>query len=332
MQQLPHGLIAARPAEDEVDGRQETFGFQLLHRAIPSRHQIGTPVATLLRVAFDPLPRSAAPPVTAVVSDEPTIALGQLEQFRIDLARDGQDGRGGRLLAEQVIQSPSGHDVLEQRHRPTFAQHHAHIPANLGQPVAELLRVGHGRGQRHQLDGRGEPDDDLFPHRSAEAVGQVMDLIHHDVTEIAQRRRVGIDHVPEHLGGHDHDVGVRVEGRVTGQQPDPLSPEPLHEIVVLLVAQRLDRRGVEAASPLPQGQEHGELAHHRLARPGRRGDQDARTRFHHGAPVPLVGVQGEGEARSELRIRGAGFGDLWRGDLLRCRAHAPPPAPNVGSA
>ena len=48
-----------------------------------------------------------------------------------------------------------------------------------------------------------------------------------------------------------------------------------HQIVVLLIAQRLDRRGVEALSARGQREMHGELADHRLACPGRCAHQHA---------------------------------------------------------
>ena len=47
------------------------------------------------------------------------------------------------------------------------------------------------------------------------------------------------------------------------------------QVGVLLVGQRLDRRGVEALAALGQGQVHGELADDGLARAGRRRDQHA---------------------------------------------------------
>ena len=62
-------------------------------------------------------------------------------------------------------------------------------PRTVGQPVAELLGVGHGGGQGDQLHVVGEVDDDLFPHRAAEPVGQVVDLVHDHVAEPVQGRR-----------------------------------------------------------------------------------------------------------------------------------------------
>ncbi len=61
-------------------------------------------------------------------------------------------------------------------------------------------------------------------------------------------------------------------------RPTRSRPVLAHQVVVLLVAQRLDRRGVERLAALCQREVHRELADHRLARPGRRRDQNARAR------------------------------------------------------
>ena len=52
------------------------------------------------------------------------------------------------------------------------------LSPHLAEPVAELLGVGDRGGQGDHLDLGGQVDDDLLPHRPAEAVGQVVDLVH----------------------------------------------------------------------------------------------------------------------------------------------------------
>ena len=95
--------------------------------------------------------------------------------------------------------------------------------------------------------------------------------------------------------------------------------EPLDEVMELLVAECLNGGGVEAASPLAQGQEYGELPHDRLSRTGRSGNQDPGTVLDDRAAVALVGIQREGESARELREGGAGLGDE------RCRGVVLPP-------
>ncbi len=64
--------------------------------------------------------------------------------------------------------------------------------------------------------------DDLLPHRPAELVGQVVDLVHHHRRQTVQIGRVGVEHVAQHLGGHHHDRCVRVDRGVAGEQADVL--------------------------------------------------------------------------------------------------------------
>ena len=91
-------------------------------------------------------------------------------------------------------------------------------------------------------------------------------------------RRVGVDHVPQHLGGHHHHRRLGVDAGVAGQQADVGRAVPADQVGVLLVRQRLDRGGVERLAAPLQGQPDRELADDRLAGPGRRGDQHARSR------------------------------------------------------
>ena len=46
-----------------------------------------------------------------------------------------------------------------------------------------------------------------------------------------------------YLGGHDQNTRVGIDSDISGQQPHVLL-EMLHHLAVLLVTQRLDRRGI----------------------------------------------------------------------------------------
>ena len=127
-------------------------------------------------------------------------------------------------------------------------------------------------------------DDDLLPDRAPVGVLEVVDLVEDHVAQALEAGRPGVDHVAQHLGGHDDDRGVAVDGVVPGQQPDRLRPVAADQLAVLLVRQRLERGGVERLAALGQGPVHGVLRHHRLARPGRRG--------HHHAAAGVEGVEG----------------------------------------
>jgi hypothetical protein len=58
---------------------------------------------------------------------------------------------------------------------------------------------------------------------------------------------------------------LAVDAVVAGEQADASAVVAADEVGVLLVGQRLDRRGVEALAALGQRQVHGVLADHRLA-------------------------------------------------------------------
>ena len=78
--------------------------------------------------------------------------------------------------------------------------------------------------------------------------------------------RLGIQHVPEDLGGHHHDRGVPVDTEITGHQAHVLRSELLPEIPQLLIGESLQRCGVKNFLAMGHGPMDGVLAHKRLAR------------------------------------------------------------------
>ncbi len=207
-------------------------------------------------------------------------------------------GRG--RVVEQVEHPLADQHVLPQRHRPVFADHHPGLAAHGDQPVGELLGVGHGGRQRHQRHRLRQVDDHLFPDRATEPVGQVVHLVHDHVAQVTQGVRAGVEHVAQHLGGHHHDRGVPVDRVVAGEQADLVRPVLLDQVVVLLVGQRLDRRRVEALAPLGQREMDRELAHHRLASPGRSAHQHPTALLQGLAGVPLERVELEAQPLDEV--------------------------------
>jgi hypothetical protein len=165
------------------------------------------------------------------------------------------------------VQAGADQHVLPERNRPVLLEHDRRVAADGDQPVAELLRVAHRRRQRDQAHALRKVDDHLFPHGTAEPVGQVVDLVHDDVAETPQRRRTGVEHVAQNLGRHDDDGRLTVDGVVAGEQADRVGAVAADEIGVLLVGQRLDRSRVEALLALGEREMDRELADHRLARP-----------------------------------------------------------------
>ena len=222
------------------------------------------------------------------------------EQLRINLTR--------LLVGEQVVETVSDEEVLPQRHRPVFVDDNLGVTSHSDKPLGELFGVRDRCRQRNHPNRVGQMDDDLFPNRTAKPVGEVMHLVHHHIAEAAQRRRLRVNHVPQHLGGHHDDGRVAVDRVVSGEQPDRDLPVPGDEIVVLLIRQRLDRRRVEALLPDGQREVHRKLADNRLAGTGRCSDQNAVTVFERLTCLDLEWIEDEpvpgGEAVELARAHG----------------------------
>ena len=165
--------------------------------------------------------------------------------------------------------------VLPQRHRPGLVDDDGGAAADLAEPVAELLGVADRRGQGDHLHRLGQLDDHLFPDRAAEPVGEVVHLVQHHV---ARPPSVG---EPAYSMFRSTSVVITTTGASPLMLLSPVSSPTLagavaaDQVGVLLVRQRLDRRGVEALAALCQREVHGELADDRLAGAGRRRDQHA---------------------------------------------------------
>jgi hypothetical protein len=275
VQALAHGLVAAGPAEQEVDRRQQAIPLEPLHHlAAPWGLGSAAPLT---------VPRSAAAAGAATVVT--VLLAGQSHQVGVDDVLV--------VVDEQVVHPGAGHDVLPQRHRSVLLHHDGRLSSNGGEPRAELLRVAHRGGQRDHGDGLREMDDHLLPHGAAEAVGEVVHLVHDDVSQAPERRGARVEHVAQHLRGHHHDRSLAVDAVVAGEQPDARGTVPGDEVVVLLVGQRLDRRRVEALAALGQGEVDGELADNGLAGPRGRCHQHAEARLQRLAGAHLEVVEAE---------------------------------------
>jgi hypothetical protein len=263
---VDRGRVAAGAGEDEVDRGQQRGLVEAGDDA----------AAVHVRAA------AAAPAGTALVAFAGAGVL--LEQFLRDVVPVG---------LEQVEQDPADHHVLPQRDRAGLGDDDLGGAADALEPVAELLGVGHGRGEGDDADLLREFDDDLLPHRPSEAVGEVVDLVHDHIAQSVEGGRARVDHVAQDLGGHDHDRGLAVDDRVAGQQPDVLGAVHGDQIVELLVRQGLDRRGVEAFRALGEREVDGELAHDGLARPRRRAHEHAVAALEDAAGLDLEVVEFE---------------------------------------
>ncbi len=122
-------------------------------------------------------------------------------------------------------------------------------------------------------------DDHFLPYRATETICEIMHLIENHIPQCLKRHGMLIQHVAEHFGGHDHDIGLGIDRRVAREQSDLVRTILIHEIMVFLVAQRLDRRRVESLDVMLLRQINGEIRHHRLAGAGRSRDKHVVSRL-----------------------------------------------------
>ena len=253
VQALPYGLITPGSAEQEVDRRKQT----LLVQAFDNLAAPGSPCRTASAIG----PTAAS----TVVRGAATLLLRQSDELRVHHA----------LVGEQVVHPGASHDVLPQRNRTVLLHDDGGVAANRLQPGAELLGVADGGRERDDGDGGRKVDDHLLPHRTAEPVRQVVNLVHDDEAEAVEGAGVRVEHVAEHLGRHDDDRRLAVDAVVAGEQSHGPGAVPLDEVVVLLVGEGLDRGRVEALQAAVEGKVDRELPHECLAGSCRRRDEHA---------------------------------------------------------
>ena len=181
-QHLAHGLIAPGSREDEHDRRQQVLSLQ-------ECHDVGAIDAALpLPALVEATPVAPASALARPAGDRASADAGELLELGVHPVRRRLPRR-----VEQVEQLRLDEHVLLERHGPLFGDDHVGVAAHRLQPVAELLGVRDGRAQRDEPHRLGQVDDDLFPDRTAEAVGEVVHLVHDDVGEAdraaASRRR-----------------------------------------------------------------------------------------------------------------------------------------------
>jgi len=183
------------------------------------------------------------------------------------------------LLVEQVGQGlvQRGLAVLGvERHRPHGAAHDGDLAAGVAlQRLGDAADVAQ-RG-RHQEEGRARQRQQRdLPGHAALAVAVVVELVHHHDVD----RRLGLaqTQVGQHLGGAADDGRGAVDAGVAGHHADALGAEGARQGEELLVDQRLDGAGVVGRLALGQRLEVQRLGHQRLARAGRRVEQDVLAR------------------------------------------------------
>ena len=141
-------------------------------------------------------------------------------------------------------------------------------------PLPEHGGIGHGGGETNESNlGRGH-DDDLFPDPSSIGILDEMDLIENHHAQIPQCRRVGQQHVSEDFSGHHHDLGIRSDGGVPGEQADSFVAVFGPELSELLIRERLEGGCVEGSMTPVEYLGDCIRCHERLSRSSRSTDED----------------------------------------------------------
>ena len=298
----PDGVIACRPAEDEIESREHVSGGEQLDHPGAAR---GRPASL----------RTAATGVARYIALVAVEAMPIGIRLAVDEGLDHDELTGLAIIGEEPVVEGDGSSGLHDDIGGT---------AHRLDPGRQLRRVGHRGRQTHQSHRSRQMDDDLLPHGTPVGVLQVVHLVEDHPAETVESARSGVDHVAEHLGGHHHDRRIAVDRGVAGEETDPAGAVDLHEVVELLVGERLDRGGVER--PGRRGERHldGMLGDDRLARSGRSAHQhraspvDRRDRL----PLEIVEFEGSGLAAHTMR--------LGRHVRTRCRILTPQQRSDAG--
>ena len=105
--------------------------------------------------------------------------------------------RSGRATGSASVSLPSSssgwksradHHEVAQLDRALAFDDDPRLSPERPEPVAELLDVGHRRGQAHDATSSGEVDQDLLPDGAAVLVLQVVHLVHDDPAQAVERR------------------------------------------------------------------------------------------------------------------------------------------------
>jgi hypothetical protein len=180
-------------------------------------------------------------------------------------------------------------------------EHGLHAASVLRHPFGDLAEVPDCRREPDELDGGWGLDDYLLPDGAPREVVDVVDLVQDDIRNRLQPLQLFVDQVAQNLGRHHDDWSVRVDRVLTGDQPDCRLAVLANEVVVLLIAQRLQWCRVDDFGAGAQSAEYRVLGDDGLAARGRSADQDTTA-----AAVQLLdrlaleAVELEGQRRLEF--------------------------------
>ena len=315
--ELCHGLIAAAPRKNEEDRGEHAALFEEIddvgsahcprpHPLLVAMRTVRTtlvvatiPIASAARPAALPSPPVAFAAIAVTVWHVAPCPLADFGEHGIDLAIAPMGERPVRgrcppvFVEKHVDELVVAEHVLPQRDRAALGNDHFRTPPHLLYPRTKLFDVRNGRAQRNELHASRQVNNDLFPHGPSHSIREVVDLIHHDIAERMKSRRIGVHHVAKDLGRHHDDLGFRIDVYVARHKPDRFVPKPLHKLLVLLIAQRLDWSRVEDLDAVLHGPVNGVLANDGFASARGSGNENGASSVQrvHGAQLERIEVK-----------------------------------------
>ena len=193
-----------------------------------------------------------------------------------------------------------GGEEVAQDDRTVPLHDHIGIPPDRAQPLTELFGVVHRGRQADEADLGRREHQHFFPDAAAVGILNEVHFVEDDGVQTAQEVRTGEQHVAEHLGGHDHHRGLWFDSRVAGQEADVLRAVGRHQVAVLLVGQRFERRGVEGLAAGLERPVHRVGRHQCLARPGGGRDEHGVSGLERLEGLELEVIGREGKLRFEI--------------------------------
>jgi len=139
--------------------------------------------------------------------------------------------------------------VLDKRYRATLGHDDPDVATHLVEPLSKFLGIRDGCRKTNDLDARIESKDDLFPHRAAETVREVVHLIQHHPPQSVESMGIAVDHIAQYLSRHDDDWCLGVDSDVTGEKAYLVFTVSGDKVMELLIGQRLNGCGVKALQP-----------------------------------------------------------------------------------
>ena len=270
-------VVATLAAEHEVDGGKQPFVSQALHGVGAPRRPPACPPART------PFTRPAAPVAPGRVA-------GFVEGGSAWVGPTVHEHRHEPVLLGVAV--PHQVEQVELDRSAVFDDGAGRTPERLD-PTAQLRGIRHRCREAGEADRGGSVDQHLLPHRTPVGIGDEVHLVEDHPAESLEGCGSGIQHVAQHLGGHDDHRGVGVDHPVPGHEAHLPGAQGGTQVAELLVGEGLDRGRVEGAPVGLQGPGDGMFAHDRLSGTGRR-------RHEHVLPVvdglhrlALEAVQGE---------------------------------------